>query len=426
MTTVEALKTYFMESSPHMWTRDIREPSYTFEFQGQEWGLYLTNVVGWVELLAFSALQGMLVTLLSAFVYKMILQKQGTWIAYLSCFTIAMPALYLIPLGMFYLLNIRNQFFRFCIGTIIPVTCLFKTTTTAFGFAPKYATTSLKAFAFYYSVPLPMERSEKLDKYEPNSVAEVVNQLTGFVQMFIAMGFMITFYSLIPDIMPPMGLGEPPAEYYTIADIFKPKSQLRNFLYLWFMCPLVTSCGYGFMAAQNVVTGVKACSVMDNPFFTTRSYTMFWGGKWNLMIHQVLKSGVYLPVRKYFPKHIAMLSTFAASGLFHEALLWMFMLPLDDSNKCWSDPNARHTTVDCYLPRPFTTSLFFLWHAGGIAVEYSPLVKHATFWDSIPTPICSVLLIASGSVLAHYFTEPYWNSLCFENAMVLFTFAKPL
>ncbi|CAB9509381.1 Probable long-chain-alcohol O-fatty-acyltransferase [Seminavis robusta] len=424
---MERISTYFLEDSPHMWTRDLREPALTFELFGQEWGFYFMNVMAWCELLAFTAVQSITVALLSVFVYKVVVQKQGTWFSMISCFAIAIPLLYLIPFGMFFVFNIRNQFMRFCIGAIMPVTCLFKTSAAAFGFLPKYATASIKSFAFYYTVPFTMEWNKKLDKYTPNTFAEVLVQLQGFGKLLIVMAFMKSLYSLIPDIVPPFATGKPDADYYSIASAFLPRTLLRNLLYICFICPSVTVMCYGFLVAQNIVTGVKACPAMDNPFLTSRSFSKFWGGKWNLVIHNVLKMGVYLPVRKYFSKHIAMIATFVASGLFHEVLLWYFMLPIDDAQGCLSDENARNTSVDCYMPRPFTTTLFFIWQAAGIAVEYSPLVKYLTFWDKVPTLFASMIIIfLGGAPLGHFFSEPYWNSLCLENAMIMFSFVKPM
>lgn len=136
------------------------------------------------------------------------------------------------------------------------------------------------------------------------------------------------------------------------------------------------------------------------------------------------KIGVYLPLRKHVPRQIAMLGTFAASGLFHEALLWIFAYPLDDTDGCFTDPQAAATKAECYIPTLFTTTTFFLWQAFWIGLEFSPLGQLA-IWSTMPDVLATFLVLVVGGFLAHYFAEPYWNSLGFDNAMVLLTLFKP-
>ena len=65
--------------------------------------------------------------LLAPVVYKLIIQKQGSLVSYFACYSL-IPLMFVAPYWGFQLLGIRNQIFRFSLGTIMPVTCLFKTT----------------------------------------------------------------------------------------------------------------------------------------------------------------------------------------------------------------------------------------------------------------------------------------------------------
>jgi Membrane bound O-acyl transferase family len=78
----------------------------------------------------------------------------------------------------------------------------------------------------------------------------------------------------------------------------------------------------GLIAATMFVTGLHCEAVMENPLMQSQSLTELWSKKWNKLVEGVLKRGVYLPLRKSgYSKNLAALSTFLASGLFHEWLL---------------------------------------------------------------------------------------------------------
>eukprot|EP00546_Thalassionema_frauenfeldii_P012146 CAMPEP_0178918672 /NCGR_PEP_ID=MMETSP0786-20121207/13954_1 /TAXON_ID=186022 /ORGANISM="Thalassionema frauenfeldii, Strain CCMP 1798" /LENGTH=58 /DNA_ID=CAMNT_0020592403 /DNA_START=719 /DNA_END=892 /DNA_ORIENTATION=+ len=57
---------------------------------------------------------------------------------------------------------------------------------------------------------------------------------------------------------------------------------------------------------------------MANPLFTSRSPSDFWGRRWNLLVHSLLKGGIFKPVRKYFSSTVATVAAFLASGALHE------------------------------------------------------------------------------------------------------------
>jgi Membrane bound O-acyl transferase family len=373
------------------------------------------------------ALHVLVAALTSVLVYKLIVQRQGTTLAYLLCYGLVIPFLFAGPFVAFSLFQIRNQFFRFAISAIVPVTCLFKTTAAAHGCLPAYATISLKRFAFVYSCPLPMEWNDKLDKWTPSSVADMASHLKRCIYMMVAFGTLqstLNYYN--PSFMPPMATGQVPHDWYDMKMLLYPQIWLpRNMLFGLYFQLMLSAMGEGLIIAQSLGSGAKVKDVMDNPIFTSRGFVAFWSSKWNLAVHEVLKIGVYWPVRKHWSKQTAMVSTFFASGLFHEVLLWMCLYPIDDVNGCLSNNAANAAKVDCYLPRLFVTTLFFLWQAAGMAMEYSALGQ-LKILTTIPDLVMTALTVAVGAPLAHFFSEPYWNSLVFENSMMLFTMLKPV
>jgi Membrane bound O-acyl transferase family len=283
-----------------------------------------------------------------------------------------------------------------------------------------------------------MEWNTKLDKWTPTSTTEVLkSHVKPFLFNMAAFGMLQSLLHYYPSFMPPMATGHVSDDWYDMKMLLYPQLWLpRNLLFGLYFQFILSGMGEGLMIAQSLVTGVKVKAIMDNPIFSSRGFIAFWSSKWNLAIHEVLKIGVYWPVRKHlgFTKQIAMVSTFLASGLFHELLLWMCLYPLDDTNGCLSNKNnttkeeagdANIIMVDCYRPRLFVTTLFFLWQAAGMAVEYSPLGQ-LKIWAKIPDPVMTALTVTAGAPLAHFFVEPYWNSLIFENSMMMFTLVKPV
>lgn len=68
----------------------------------------------------------------------------------------------------------------------------------------------------------------------------------------------------------------------------------------------------------------------DEPYLAT-SLQDFWGRRWNLMVSNILRPTVYLPVRHFFIRVVnrelaaipAVLATFLVSGLMHELILYI-------------------------------------------------------------------------------------------------------
>lgn len=407
----------------------MREPILSFELKGgEQWGLYGMNLLAWHEILGIVAVEALMVVCLSALVYKVVVQKPfGHAVSCLVCYCLVIPSLFAGPFLGFLAFNVQNQFFRFCVGAILPVTCLFKSTASVHGFAPKYAMLSLKNFAFYYSVPLPMEYDVKLDKYAPTSAADILSHLKGFFTTMTIFGALNSMIFYFDGIMPPMATGRLPADWYSLSSFLSPHVWFpRNLLFAMYFQVIISVMGEGLVIAQTLLTRVKVKTVMDNPVMTSRSFSQFWGAKWNLVVHEVLKHGVYLPMRKHFPKQVAVLSTFVASGLFHEGLLYMCMYPLGETALKCASGGADIDAVDCYLPTPFVTTLFFVWQAVGMAMEQTLPICQWEGWARVPDPLMTAIIVTCGCPLAHYFCEPYWNSLVFENGMILFFVIKPV
>ena len=89
-----------------------------------------------------------------------------------------------------------------------------------------------------------------------------------------------------------------------------------------FQSYLTTYCE-GLLLIWTAAFGYQVDPVMKNPLFESKSPLDFWSKRWNLLIHKVLKGGVYKPVRKHSSAITAMIASFVASGIFHEWLLYL-------------------------------------------------------------------------------------------------------
>ena len=109
-----------------------------------------------------------------------------------------------------------------------------------------------------------------------------------------------------------------------------------------------------------VATGIdfNVDDAMSNPLLTATSPSDFWGRKWNLIVHSVLKNGVFKPVYNFtYNRPLAVLSCFVASGLFHEWILWCkesYQLKLFFCNKII---NTHCIMLNLFIIKVFTVAL---------------------------------------------------------------------
>jgi hypothetical protein len=183
-----------------------------------------------------------------------------------------------------------------------------------------------------------------------------------------------------------------------------------------FQLYLTTFCE-GLDAATALVTGFESEPVMLNPVFESKTPTDFWSQRWNRLVHGVLKSGVYLPVRHFYkaPREMAVLATFLASGLFHEWLNHHVFAITDP--KCYS---MDHFSPACLTPTFGGSIGFMIWQAVLVALEWR-IGNWLIFSYVAKMPsVQSISIILIGLPLAHWFCEPYIRSDFFAHGQFAF------
>ena len=216
-----------------------------------------------------------------------------------------------------------------------------------------------------------------------------------------------SLFTLSP-FFPPLG-GGTPSNLYNPEEIINPHRWKATFLYAVLFQLYLATFGEGLAFATTLITRRHCVMLMDNPMFESASPSEFWGRRWNSLIHTCLKNGVYKPVRKLGgPKELAVLGSFFASGLFHE---WILPVVIPE-RKLQSG----------------TTSLFFVWQAILISLEYS--IGHwgivSKIANMLPKPARTALVILSGVPLGHYFCDGYVNTNFFTHGHMTMASLLPI
>eukprot|EP00957_Ditylum_brightwellii_P180355 13739401-Ditylum_brightwellii.AAC.1 len=114
--------------------------------------------------------------------------------------------------------------------------------------------------------------------------------------------------------------------------------------------------------------GIKIIDLMHNPLFESTSPSDFWGRRWNMTAHKMLKRAVFMPIRRYSSTFVASLGVFIASGLFHEYLVHVVMIYK-------RDPKVMYTSSSCpakvleHEVQLGTNMAFFAWNGILVVIE---------------------------------------------------------
>jgi hypothetical protein len=263
----------------------------------------------------------------------------------------------------------------------------------------------------YYGSVLVFSRDNKGD-YIPYPFQKTIRHLFLFVVYLFVTGLLQSIMTPYEDMAI---FGSPGDDWYSLDRFFTWQLYANNASHaMLFQMYLTTYCE-GLTLFWCVITGYQTEPVMNNPLFGSRSPSDFWGRRWNLLVHGVLKGGVYKPVRKYFSRTTAVIASFVASGVFHEWLLTTLFAPLSHNQL---DKDGECT--DCYKPTYGGALVFFIWQAIVIAVEMmiGQTESVISLTKNMPQPIRTVLVISLGLPVAHFFCEPYVRSDFFSHGQM--------
>jgi len=154
-----------------------------------------------------------------------------------------------------------------------------------------------------------------------------------------------------------------------------------------------------------LLTGYKVLHTMKNPMLEATSPSDFWGRRWNVLVHVVLKRGVYKPARTYASALIASLAVFVASGLFHEWMVHAVFLYNKQSEGVILGSNTA----------------FFVWNFIVIACERMLVATKGvqSLKKVLPRFMVTVMIIMSSLPFAHWFGGPYLNGNFFSDYEII-------
>lgn len=306
---------------------DSREYSYEFTLPiiNETFGVLTPKLSFWFQLTLVCSLSMLFGVLLSIVVYKFIIlkRKKGYYTALITNYVIVIPLCLLYPFVSIEIFGVQNGLLRFCF-TLSPVTSMFRSMEALYDFSPATVETSMISYMYYSATVM----ITKFDKQTKNVSKVNFNKILYYLQRFlitlILMSFFLSF--LVSCSYKPfrtnydddIAINSLDHSIYDMIDI----GHLgNNFFGAIIFQSLLVTFGNGLRLITALLLGVETEEFMMNPVLKSSSPSDFWGKRWNLIIHYVLKGGVYKPVRKYFSKLIAAIAVFLTSGIFHEWML---------------------------------------------------------------------------------------------------------
>lgn len=366
----------------------------------------------WIALLNLFIVGACFSTLMSCMMHSWIIlpskqqnRKPGQPTGFLVGFGLLMPLCAAFPYYGVQYFAIRNKIHRFlfCLG---PLTTFFRCPQAVFGFLPAHVDESLTNMILFNMTPLelPFDANGPLRA----SWKDVYQSIGKFVVNLLVIGAYCSYLTIYAYEPYPTRVDSTSLEQF-----FSYPALMNSFLAALLFQMYLSTYTTAFDALINTV-GYRVVPTMNNPLFSSTSPGDFWGKKWNMAIHGMLKRGVYKPVRTRFPRLVASLATFISSGLFHEYMLMIIFLP--DGNDQTNE----------YTPVYGRSCLFFVWNATLIACEHAfgGMVIFGMMKKTLPVPLVSILVVLTALPATHLFVGDYVKSDFFENGQIGFPMIK--
>jgi Membrane bound O-acyl transferase family len=271
------------------------------------------------------------------------------------------------------------------------------------GTTPSFLERDLQTYCGYYAAIVPFE-------YDPETGRPVkatsMYLLKKIARLFSTMALIVIAYSLMmPHNYAPFPSPSQPQSFTSIVDWFHWGHLLNNLVVAGVTSLSLDGGTLGVGLGISLLSGCRTISVMDSPILCSTSPSDFWSLRWNRLVHELLKRGVYLPCRQYGPRSVAAIVTFLASGVLHEYVLSV----ISWKGKLYSDPSN-------YVPLHGSHLLFFIWNGVVMLAEYA--VGGTAVMNGIqkfPRPVLTCLTLMTVLPASHLFTDEYIASGFFSD-----------
>jgi len=386
---------------------------FQIEFLSKSVSLRLPSILVWLQLTV--AYLGSLVInfFLALIIYKVIITRNNAQLSFIIGFGVIIPFCLGFPFFIINLLDIRNGAVKFFITG--PCTfSLFRTLEALNGFSPDGSKVSLTAYIVYFMTLVETKYDRDTKQSIKPAKLDIGKDIVKFIYSFILLGLYSSIlhhynFELYTD------HGVYPFNY-SIWDLLSFGHLAKHLVLAVYLQGILFVFFMPFSLIANIFFQIEVNELQKNAIFTAKSPSDFWGKKWNLLLHGMLKRGIFKPARNYFGTKTAVLCTFIASGLFHE---WVISIQLfiPDNMK---DENGY--CENCYYPPMYgTQSLFFIWNGFLVALEFMiakrmPVFHHIS--EKLPPVVVSTLLIMLNLPVFHWFSHDYHKSGFFHHTQI--------
>lgn len=351
--------------------------------------------------------------LIATIIYCLVLRKDGSPTtpsrrgARLTIGSAILSTCFLLPYALIDFFDIRYAPTRFALCALF-VLYAFRTLEAMFGFVPTGAAagrSNLKSssgwsvYCAYFALPFDMAFDEKTN--EP-VMANRRDVWDGMVNVLGCLACSVALCSLLShrDYAP---FGETNAgefhERIEPRDYLDPRHLGNCFAIAIFFQQALALSDAAIANAIQITLGYRVKRMMRNPMLEATSPSDFWGRRWNVLVHSVMKRGVYKPVRAVSSSPVlASLAVFVASGLFHEWIVHAVLIYGRSSD----------STTGVLLG---SNAAFFLWNFVVIVSEkmLAGTKGAKSLRGMMPRALVPPLIIMTSLPMAHWFGSPYLN-----------------
>jgi len=197
------------------------------------------------------------------------------------------------------------------------------------GTGPQGFDRSLKNFLVYFSSPAEVlfDETGEFQRSPPGQLMEILVRLAAHMLM----GAVMLSIGKATDFVPFMERGSRPVE---MSHFGLPASLPGLWLQAAFVYCMLTT-GMLMHRVPVAMAGIDTVDPMKAPLLLSTSVRDFWGRRWNLVIHRLMKRTFFAPLvkgRSGARRHLGGFLAFAMSGLFHEymwlAVSWFQISPV--------------------------------------------------------------------------------------------------
>lgn len=255
-----------LESLPHEWLEECRDPLFTLWFRDHFYGFYLFSIPTWIELLTVMLMQTSIAALSSVAIYHTVVvqhrsrqsntdKHNNNVMPFLLTFGVYLPFWILAPKTFLDYMRVKNKIFRFSLLVVTPTTSVFRVLEAYFGFTPLHAARTVGDFAFYFGSPLIARFDEKSQNYVKTSFRHTVRHLSLFLLLLFTTGLFQSMFRLHPA-FPTLG-SQAEDGYYAWRHVLDPSKWKETALCAILLQQYLTTFGEGLMFATNLLTGVQ-------------------------------------------------------------------------------------------------------------------------------------------------------------------------